>query len=58
MRETKMIAILYGECCNRGMNKIYESIEKGNQLCFGESGKGGLCSREEPGSDHFIGFLH
>lgn len=58
MRETKMIAILCGECYNRGMNKIYESIKEGNQLCLGESGRGGLHSREEPGSDRFIGFLH
>lgn len=39
MRGTKMIAILSGECYNRGMNKICESIKEGNQLCLEESGK-------------------
>lgn len=58
MRETKMSAVLCGECYNRDKNKIYESIKEGNQLCPGESRKGGFHSREDPGLHHFTGFLH
>lgn len=49
MRETRFTTIPCGECYNRGMNKICDSIEEGNQVCFGESGKRGLHSREDTG---------
>lgn len=58
MRETRTTAIPHGRCYNRGMNKIYESIEEGTNFILRNWGGEGFTVEKTLELDHFIGFLH